>query len=232
MNGQPWTPRDEALLRDLYPDHTTLAVAALLGRSVSKVYAKACRLGLSKSADFLAGPYSGRMRLGQNPNSVPTRFKAGQVSWNKGRKGVTGTHPNTRSTQFKKGEMNGAAQHNYVAIGSVRINGDGHLERKTTDDPSLYPARRWTPVYRLVWEAQMGPIPRGHVVVFKPSCKTVVEAEITVDRLECISRAELGRRNNVWRRNSPEMASLIGIKGAITRQVNRINREARERQEP
>ena len=123
--------------------------------------------------------------------------------------------------------MSGAAQHNYVPIGSLRINADGHLERKVTDNPALYPARRWEPVYRHVWEAANGPIPEGHLVIFRPGMKTTKEEEITVDRLECITRAENARRNHP-RTRSPELARLVQLKGAITRQVNRINREAEQ----
>lgn len=88
-------------------------------------------------------------------------FKPGQT-WNAGTKGVM--KPNR--TSFKKGCMSGAAQHNYVPIGSTRVSKDGYLERKVTDDPDLYPARRWVPEHRLIWEAANGPIPPQHRVIF------------------------------------------------------------------
>jgi hypothetical protein len=56
-----------------------------------------------------------------------------------------------------------------------------------------------------------------------------VEADITADKLECISRAQHAHRNHP-RNKSPELAKLAQLKGAITRQVNRINREHEERQ--
>lgn len=225
---QRWTAHELRLLRELYPDLTAETVARELGRPVSTVYSKANALGLRKSTEFLASDRSARILRGkQSPAMIATRFKKGQTSWNKGTKGLTGLHPNTRATQFKKGTMSGAAQHNYVPIGSLRINADGHLERKVTDNPALYPARRWEPVYRHVWEAANGPIPEGHLVVFRPGMKTTKEEEITVDRLECITRAENARRNHP-RTRSPELGRLVQLKGAITRQVNRINREAEQ----
>lgn len=48
--------------------------------------------------------------------------------------------------------------------------------------------------------------------------------EITIDRLECITRAENLRRNGVWR--DPELGKLYQLKGAIARQVNRIRKES------
>lgn len=125
--------------------------------------------------------------------------------------------------------MTGAAQHNYVPIGTLRVSKDGYLERKMNDDPNIYPARRWVAVHRLVWEASHGPIPDGHIVVFKPGMKTSVLEDVTHDRLECITRAEHARRNHP-RSKSPELAKLVQLKGAITRQVNRISREHAEKQ--
>ena len=75
-----------------------------------------------------------------------------------------------------------------------------------------------------MWEAAHGPIPDGFIVVFKPGLKTAVCEEITLDRLECITRAENARRNHPAQRD-PELAKLVQLKGAITRQVNRIKKQ-------
>lgn len=142
---------------------------------------------------------------------------------------MKGFQPGGRSaeTRFKRGEMHGAAQHNYKPIGSLRINTEGYLERKVTDAHPV-PARRWVGVHRLVWESAHGPVPPGHVVRFKPGMFTNRAGEITLDRLELVSRAEHARRNHPISRD-PEYARLVQLKGAITRQVNRIAREHKER---
>lgn len=232
MNGTPWAPADIALLRKLYPDHPTAAIARQLGCTVQRAWAKASALGLHKSPAFLASAESGRIRRGQqHPNIVANYFQPGHTTWNAGVKGSTGHHPNTVRTQFKPGSLCGAAKHNYVPIGTLRINADGILERKVTDDRSIAPARRWVAEQRLVWEAAHGPIPARHLVVFKPGMRTAVLADITADRLDCISRADNARRNSLHNK-PPELARLYQIKGAITRQVNRIAREAEERAQP
>lgn len=222
---QRWTLAEEAILRDLYPDIPCADIAALLGRNPSGVYQAADRLGLEKSAYFNASDMSGRVKRGQqHPHIVAHRFKPGSTPWNKGSHYVAGGR--SAETRFKKGGMMGAAQHNYVPIGTLRISKDGYLERKTTDDPTLVPARRWTAVHRLVWQAAHGPIAPSHAVVYKPGQRTAIESEITIDRLECIPRAELARRNHPNSHN-PALAKLVQLKGQITRQVNRIQREAR-----
>jgi hypothetical protein len=58
---------------------------------------------------------------------------------------------------------------------------------------------------------------------------TVLEL-ITPDAVEAITRGENARGENARRNHpknkSPELARLYQLKGAITRQVNRINKEA------
>lgn len=220
---KPWTPADIALLREHYPDKTAAEVAVLLNRRVGTVHQAAARYGVGKSAAFYASQASGRMqRANTNPRIKAAQFKPGQIPWNAGLKGWS--PPGCDRTQFKKGQMSGAAQRNWVPIGSYRITTrDRALQQKTSDQPgpSSY---RWTPVARLVWQAAHGPIPKGLLVVFKPGMKTNVLEEITLDKLECISQAENARRNHP-NSHSPELARLVQLKGAIARQVNRINRE-------
>ncbi|MDR5856641.1 HNH endonuclease signature motif containing protein [Caballeronia sp. LZ062] len=224
-----WTEQEVDQVKREYPDGNTADIARALARPISQVYQKARALGLGKSVAFLESDRSGRVRRGkQDPRMIATRFQKGQTSWNKGTKGICGTHPNSRRTQFQKGSMSGAAQHNYVPIGSERLSKDGYLERKVTDDHPV-PARRWVGVHRLVWEAANGPIPPGHVVCFLPGRRTADAARITLDALELVSRAELAHRNHP-RNRDPELAKLVQLKGAITRQVNRIAREAKEKQ--
>jgi hypothetical protein len=213
-------------MRRFYPDLTGEDMAEVLKRSAKAVYQRAKLLGLSKSEEFYASDRSGRVARGkQHPAMVGSQFKPGLTPWNKGLKGVVGVQEACRRTQFKSGRPASEAR-NYAPIGTLRVSKDGYLERKVTDDDPV-PARRWVAVHRLVWEAERGPIPEGHIVVFLPGRKTTVLEEVTADRLECITRAENARRNHP-RNKSPELARLVQLKGAITRQVNRISREAQE----
>ena len=221
MAGAAWTPREDEILRERYPDEPAAAVATAIGRSLRAVYYRASQLGLAKSGVFLASQASGRADLAGR--GLATRFTKGGPAWNKGIKGATGHHPNSRRTQFKKGCMTGAAQHNYQPIGTLRIN-KGVLERKVTDDPGLYPAQRWRPVARIVWEQAHGPIPEGHSVVFKPGRATTDPERITPEVLELISRRDLMLRNSRHTRYPPELNQLIQLKGALNRKINNRTR--------
>lgn len=114
--------------------------------------------------------------------------------------------------------MSGAAQHNYVPIGTERISKDGYLERKITDDPNIAPRRRWIGVHRLVWKTENGPIPSGYAVAFLPGRQTTEASLITIDALELISRAELMRRNTIHRYPT-ELKQTIRLVGKLKRAI-------------
>lgn len=209
-----WTDAEISMLRIKYPDMRTADLAALLGRRITQVYNKAYLLGLSKSEAFLNSPTSGRTNGRQGSG---TRFVKGHKTWNAGIKGVCGTHENCRKTHFKKGRPPQEAR-NYKPVGSFRINSDGYLEQKTTDDQSIAPARRWAAVHRLVWEVIHGSVPSRSIVVFKPGCKSTILEEITIDVVELVSRAELMQRNTIHR-YPPELKSTIRLVAKLKRTI-------------
>lgn len=214
-----WSDAELTILRDQYPHERSVDIAARLGIDVARVTRRAYMLGIKKSAAFAASDKSGRIKKGQHVGQG-TQFRPGLKPWNTGTHFVAGGR--SGEMRFKKGEMSGAALRNWVPIGTCRINGDGVLDQKITDD--WPPHKHWEAVHRLVWKAANGPIPAGHVITFKPDRKTNVLELITPDAVECVSRAEMTRRNSYWIKN-PELGRLYLLKGRITRQVNRIQKE-------
>jgi hypothetical protein len=209
-----WTPEQEAMLRSRYADEKTETLAVEIGRDLKSLYAKAKKLGLKKSQEYLDSPVACRLRRGDNVG-MEYRFKPGQQVWNKGMKGLK---IGGEQTQFKPGHK----PHNHVPIGSERFSKEGYLQRKMTD--TGYPPKDWVAVHNLLWVEHNGPIPAGHVVSFKDGNKK----HISIDNLECISRRDLMKRNT--RHNLPkELSDLIALRGALTRQINkRIKNEQPE----
>lgn len=225
MSRQKWTEPELAILRQHYPHQRTADLCALLpGRDEKSVYAKAHSMGLKKTPAYLATEHSGRIqRARTDPRLVATQFKPGMTPWNKGTKGLD---IGGKATRFKPGQR----PHTELPVGSHRLNKEGHLQRKINDLPGSNSVR-WRGVAELVWCAAHGPLPKGHRVVFKPGRFSNRLEDITLDAVECVSFAEMMRRNS--RHNlPPEVNQLVAIKGAITRQANRITREHQEQPQP
>lgn len=219
-----WTAVEDVVLLTFYAESSMSRLRGLLPhRNERMIFNRATHLGLKKSKQFMSEVHGSRLQK----TAQQTRFKPGHEAWNKGVKQSTGTHPNCRKTQFKRGERHGAAQFNYVPIGTERVR-DGLLVRKVTDE-GAYPAARWVPVSRIVWEAANGKIPDGHIVRFKEGQHTTERDLITPDRLELVSKAENMRRNSYHTRYPKEVAQLIQLKGAFNRKINNRVREAQRK---
>ncbi len=226
MTRRFWTDTERAEVLRRYPHERTADIASDIGRTEQQVYYAAHKMGLKKSPEFLSSPESTQFKTGH----APTQFKPGLVPWNKGIAGSTGHHPNTQATQFKPGRRPEEAR-NHRPIGSVRVTRDGYLERKVTDDTSVYPARRWVAVHRLVWEEVNGPVPKGWIVVFRPGMATADPDLITIDRVELITRAENMARNTIHAR-SEELRELSKLKYRLTRAVNKRIRHEEQAPRP
>lgn len=157
-----WTAPEIEVLMQRYPHESTLRLAQELGRAVTSVWGKSRELGLKKTPAYLATAEAGRLRVGLKVGQA-TRFKPGQVSWNKGRHFMPGGR--STETRFKAG----MSATNWQPIGTVRINSDGYLDRKVSNTGRCNVD--WKQLHRLVWEEVHGPIPAGQICAFKDGNK-------------------------------------------------------------
>jgi hypothetical protein len=208
MSGRPWTDDEDETVRLNYANYPTFLIAFLLGRSDRAVYQRALDLGLKKSREYLAGPHAWRW---DGKRGGATRFKPGHASWNKGRKGWR-AGGRSAETRFRPGQM----PTNHKPVGYERVNADGYRERKVAE-PKTFRA-----VHVLLWQEHLGPVPQGFAVIFKNGNK----ADIRIDNLALVSRADLMRRNSYHNRYPKEIALAIQLKGALQRQINKRERAA------
>ncbi|MDE3023145.1 MAG: HNH endonuclease [Pseudomonadota bacterium] len=177
--------------------------------AIKHIYKKATALGLKKTREYLDSPDACRLRRGDNVG-VATRYKKGNVPANKGTKrpGYSIGRGRMAETTFKKGEKTST----WLPIGSTRLM-DGYQQRKMTD--TGYPPKDWVGVHILLWQELHGPIPAGHVVVFKDGNKEHIE----FDNLELLCRADLMRRNSIQNLPKP-LKEVIQLNGALKRKIN------------
>ena len=210
-----WTDAEKAQLTRRYAHEPTATVAAALGRSVGQVYGMAERLGLTKTAAYLRSSAACRL---DGLRGASSRFVKGHETWNKGKPFHAGG--DSVKTQFRPGQLNGRARQLAVPVGSYRINADGYLDQKISDQSGPQ-TLRWKAVHRLVWEAAHGgPVPDGHAVVFLPGRFSTKAEDIAADALELITRKALMARNSVQRLPKP-LADLTRLRAVITRTINR-----------
>ena len=101
-------------------------------------------------------------------------FEKGFSPWNKG---THYTAPGTERTRFQKGNR----PSDWRPVGSERLNKDGYIEVKVAEP------NKWDLKHRVVWRQHNGPIPRGHVIIFRDQNKYNLDPA----NLACVSRGEL-----------------------------------------
>ncbi|WP_313217971.1 HNH endonuclease [Stenotrophomonas sp.] len=225
MNGRAWTADEDETLRINWPRFPAFLIAHVLGRGRGSVYRRAHQLGLKKADDFEAQPLARLWNGAEDPRSIVARFRPGSVPANKGLKRPGWAPGRMAATQFKKGRP-ASESRNYVPIGTEKVDPKRKaVMRKVTDDPSIFPVKRWRPVHVIVWETAHGAVPDGHIVIFRPGMKTFVAADIIADRLEVVTLAENMRRNAFHNRYPPDVKELIHLKARNTRRINKRTKE-------
>ena len=216
-----WLDWEVEFLQRNYADALNVDLAQVLDMEPKRILAKANALGLHKSRAVVAEMQRQKM-LDPNHGGRKAQFGPGHPPANKGLRRPGWAPGDMAKTQFKPG----ARPHTWVPVGSYRIC-EGQLQLKVNDLPGPNTVRRH-PVSRIVWERANGPVPAGHKVVFKPGRATTDPTLITLDAVECITDAELMRRNSIHRLH-PQFAELARLKGQLHRAINtRLKKESHE----
>jgi len=194
---QYWTPEQQQILLDHYPDSTPQEMTALLDNvfDAKQISHKAKKIGLRKSQTY-------KERYGLDENG---RMIIGRDTWNKGMRGLK-MPGRACETQFKKGII----PHNHKPVGSTRVNVDGYIEIKIADP------RTWEPLHREVWKQHHGQYPpAGTAIVFVDGNKQNCD----INNLKLLTRKELMQRNSIH--NLPEqLKEVLALKRAIVRKIN------------
>jgi hypothetical protein len=151
-----YSAADDAVLIERFADTPTAELAAMLKRPAGSVTHRARRLGLTKSAAYLATPASGRMQPGTTIGAR-TQFPKGGQPANKGRTYPKGWSPGRMaSTQFRAGQD----VWNHKPIGFERVAGQ-YTFTKVSDLKNVPWTVNWKLTHVLKWEALHGPVPDG-----------------------------------------------------------------------
>lgn len=216
VNGRAaWTAEQDAVLRERYPHELTAVVAAAVNHPESSTHKRAAVLGIQKTAEYLASSLACRL-TGEQGRA--TRFTKGHTSHNKGKRRPGWSVGRMRETQFAKGQQS----HNTKPIGFERVI-DGYLWRKVSEIKNVVWTRNWRQVHLILWEEANGPIPKSSMIAFRNGNK----ADISLDNLECVSRADWMKRHTVHDL-PPELKETVQLLGRVNRQIRKRERHAEE----
>lgn len=108
--------------------------------------------------------------------------------------------------------------HKRRPIGAERVDIYGILYRKVADDGNK--KTNWRAVHILNWEAENGPVPAGHFLVFIDGNKENRDPS----NLLLVDRAENLRRNSV-QRYGPEVHSAVVMLGIFKSKLKKLERD-------
>jgi hypothetical protein len=208
----PWTPALDDQLRSLYGDKTAQECAVIMGLRVHQIAHRVEKLGLKKTKEWIRA-HCKAQQARNTPEQLASRFQVGLVPWNKGLHFDSGGR--SVETRFKPGQK----PHTWNPIGHTRYTKDGYLQRKVTDTGIT--RRDYVFVHHLIWRMHDRVIPPGHILVFRDKDKT----NLDINNFECITRRQNIARNTVHNKYPPEVARLVQLRGALTRQINKRNRK-------
>lgn len=166
-----WNDEAEAYMIEHYANMTNEEIGKVLGISESSVASKANRMKLKKSEAF--------MKLCRQK----TTWKKGQVSWNKGMKGLK--FAGSEKGHFKKGSLPHNTKPDNVT--TVRKDKEGRLHEFVKISMGV-----WKPKRLLVWEEHNGPVKKGMCIWVKDGDTM----NTNIDNLELITRKENRLRNS------------------------------------
>jgi hypothetical protein len=127
-------------------------------------------------------------------NGRDGRFRPGQVSHNKGKKGACA--PGSEKGWFRPGQM----PHNWRPAGTEIVDENGYVKVKTRNP------KTWKFKHRLVWEKAYGRIPRGRMVIFADGNRQ----NFALDNLVLVSKSEHAVMNRLGLRSGNGELTRIG----------------------
>ena len=192
--NRTWTYNEEQYLITHYATTSNVELAKTLSKkNADRVMAKAKRLGLKKSRQFLKESCQQRENSG--------KFKKGLIPHNKGKKLSEDTKAKLVKTMFKSGNR----PHNTLQVGAETQDKDGYVMVKVAE-PNVWQYKHHV--------AYGEPVPTGHNVIFLDGNKYNFER----GNLQLVSNAELMNRNTMHR-YPPELVQLLKTLSKLKKRV-------------
>lgn len=194
------------IIRERFANEKTQDLADELGLTYSQIANRAFKMGLKKSDEFKLSEKSGRHNLIEGGKK--TRFKPGNIPFNKGIKMPNHIYDKVKNTMFKKGNR----PQNWKPDGSIVERNDKsgrtYLYYKVKDS-------HWILYHNKIWIDHHGKIPSKHIILFKDG--NTLNCDI--NNLELISMAENVKKNSIHR-FPEELKEVIKLKRKLNKKIS------------
>lgn len=140
-------------------------------------------------------------------------FQKGNVPSNKGKKMPKELYNKAKPTMFKSGHKPA----NTRPVGTIEKRSDTYWWKKISEDK--VPARRnWKQIHRILWEEANGPVPEGHVIIFKDGNTD----NLDLDNLMMVTMQErlLMARHGLFVKDYPELTESGAVLAKLMNIIN------------
>ena len=121
--------------------------------------------------DLTANQVRGWKKNHRVPSGYDTKYRPGEPSWITGKRFPGRTNSGCWT--------NGHIAANNLPVGTIRKHG-GYWYIKLEDGKHN---ENWSPIHKVIWEKENGPVPEGHRLIFRDGNKD----NVNLDNLVCIS---------------------------------------------
>jgi len=208
MKRQLWSEHERQVLIEMFADNYTETICSKLNRSYGSVSSQSFIMGLKKSDEFMKMELQ-RQAVRLRTSGKQHRYTKGSIPSNKGKKMSDEVYEKVKSTMFKKGHVSHNAYDEWHEVLRKDKCGKNYWMIKLPGERKLKYKHIW------LYECKYGKVKKGFNVAFKDGN----QLNCTIENLECISNADLMKRNTIHR-FPKELKSTIRLVNKLKRTIN------------
>jgi hypothetical protein len=208
MKRKVWSEHERQILIEMFADNYTETICSVLNRSYGSVSSQSFIMGLKKSDEFMKMELQ-RQAVRLRTSGKQHRYTKGSIPSNKGKKMSDEVYEKVKNTMFKKGHVSHNAYDEWHEVLRKDKCGKNYWMIKLPGERKLKYKHIW------LYECKYGKVKKGFNVAFKDGN----QLNCTIENLECISNADLMKRNTIHR-FPKELKSTIRLVNKLKRTIN------------
>lgn len=204
-NRTTFSEKEDQILKENYLDIPVKRIASMLNRSECGINTRLRQLNLVIPQELA------------DQRKASGMIRKGSIPPNKGKKQSeymsAEAIERSKASRFQRQHIPHNAKNDWEEVQRKDSCGNLYWMIKLPENRKLIYKHIW------IWEIENGKVASGYNVVFKNQNSL----DCRIENLECISNSELMKRNSLHR-FPEELRKIIQLKGALKRQINKIEK--------